>query len=1219
MADESSKGGDTVVINVRSLTGESTTLQVSSDKTIHDLKIALNRSFSPASSSPNFHLFFKGVKLRLNSRVDTLAIQADDFFVLVPFAKKECAQTQKPDFSESSLSTSLNSRAGSSFSDSAYSEMVSEFSSLRDENVVRAESQGIEENGVLPHSFGVKRKRDQEIGPYEFLKSVSQSEEKNAFEGQNQVKLVEVLESVNCLTTPRSAKCLISTETNRNHGGSYPCSCPEWLKLSMEAFTFLNLFTSLLQLRGEKITLNRLEESLARLGKSGIRIGIEDVKNLSNICPKVVRLVTDDLESANYENAIVIVDSPDSEMDGVKKYYKSECKWMPLSKVLDSMKKRGISFKAYLSESIKLLLLKNRSKRDTVVSLEDMITLTKEGRVSSRNEAKLASKSSYFPSGSHSSQSRCQMVNLQETDPLLPPEMVEHLRNGIGSKGQIVHVEDIQPRKAVYVEIPDELSETTKSALKSIGINKLYSHQAESISASLSGKNVVVATMTSSGKSLCYNVPVFEELVNNPASCALYLFPTKALAQDQLRVVLDMSEGHGASINVGVYDGDTPMKDRTRLKNNARLLITNPDMLHMSILPFHGQFNRILSNIRYVVIDEAHTYKGAFGCHTAFILRRLRRLCSHVYGTDPSFIFCTATSANPREHCMELANLSDLELIDNDGSHSSQKLFVLWNPTSSARNISEENSKLMTGTGADSHRTSSPISEVALLFAEMVRHGLRCIAFCRSRKLCELVLCLTREILAKTAPHLVEAISSYRGGYTAEDRRKIEGGLFGGKLCGIAATNALELGIDVGHIDVTLHLGFPGSIASLWQQAGRSGRRERPSLAVYVAFDGPLDQYFMKFPEKLFRSPIECCHIDSLNQQVLEQHLVCAALEHPLSLQYDEKHFGSGLSNGIAVLNNKGFLSSDPSRDSSARIWTYIGHEKIPSQKICIRAIEAVRYIVIDKNSEEVLDEIEESKAFFQVYEGAVYMNQGRTYLVKKLDTKETIAFCEKASVDYYTKTRDYTDIHVMGGNIAYAYKVPRDQIPETTAQAHICRVTTTWFGFYRVRRRTSDVFDVVDLSLPSYSYESQAVWIQVPQPVKSEVEKIFSFRSGLHAACHALLHVVPLYVRCNYSDLAPECPNPHEKRYFPSRILLYDKHSGGTGICSKIQPFFTEILEASLDLLMSCRCSSETGCPNCVQNVACQEYNELIHKDAAIMIIQGVLDAEKSYFGAEA
>jgi len=701
-----SGGGDSVPISVRSINGESTTVQVSSDGTIRDLKKALKSCFPPASSSSNFHLYIKGEKLKLDTRVAAITINDGDILGLFPFKKKELRQTPKPDLSKPS---SLSSRT----------------STMKDENAKRAED----------HCVGEKRKRDEEACPYGFFNDDLESECKDAFKGQNTEKLAEVLKSRNCLTSPGSTKCLMSWDSS-----SSLCSCPDWVKLSMETFAFLNIFSYVLQSHGEKLYLTRLKESLSRLAMSGVRVRIQDVKNLSVICPKVVKVITDDYEAVNYENAIVIADY--LEMDE-----KSGRKKIPLAKLFSAMKKREASFKSDFWESIRSLLNKNTGESGIAISLEGLLKFASEGRADGGNEARQAGKGTCPTSGSRKFQTLCHATNS-----LLPSEMVEHLRNGIGSKGQVVHVEVIKARKSAYVEMSDKLSETTKSALKRIGLNTLYSHQAEAISAALAGKNVAVATMTSSGKSLCYNVPVFEELCKDTNSCALYLFPTKALAQDQLRALSDLIKGFEASINMGVYDGDTPYKDRTRLRSNARLLITNPDMLHISILRRHKeQFSRILSNLRYIVIDEAHIYKGPFGCHMALILRRLRRLCSHVYGVNPSFIFCTATSANPREHCMELANLSELELVTIDGSPSSEKLFVLWNPSAPPTSKSEKSSKVVSSSeaaadkpsGAAVDTLSGPASEVSHLFAEMVQHGLRCIAFCPSRKLCELVLCLT--------------------------------------------------------------------------------------------------------------------------------------------------------------------------------------------------------------------------------------------------------------------------------------------------------------------------------------------------------------------------------------------------------------------------------------------------------------------------------------------
>ncbi|KAK7861571.1 putative atp-dependent helicase ypra [Quercus suber] len=1229
-------------IQVRTITGESTTVSISSHSTIEELKkLLLNQSFLPASNSPNFHLFFKAslsLSLSLSfyllqSLISTHCIEPGDFLVLVPFTRKEPSQTRKSEQSKTSLNNGLNNDSISKFADLAWSDMMQDLSYLREtsndetatndkvgrfslgdrtETMAASFSTGDRKDTMDEisnfRSFGEKRGRgfdfDKGIGlPYDLILSSLQFSGEGVLDEHNCDVFVKVLESVNCLSDPRFGFCLLSRKAKFWAGdmgvganNSSSCLCPAWLKIIMKAFAFLNIFSAFLHFQQKGMTTAYLEEALNQLAKSGIKLGMKDIEHLSVLSPKGVRFSDNEMEKSSFGDTLVIINCSTERKDQVDNP-KTACKRIYVPKIVSALKKRESSFKTNLSEAVQC---KKKTEMAEAFSLEDLILSVKD-------------------------------CSTAETSSLLPVEMVEHLRKGIGSTGQMVHVEDIGARKATYMEIPNQLSENLRSALKSMGIAKLYSHQAESIQASLAGKNVVVATMTSSGKSLCYNLPVLEVLSQNLLSCALYLFPTKALAQDQLRALLDMTKGIDASLNIGIYDGDTSQKERTWLRDNARLLITNPDMLHISILPHHERFRRILSNLRFVIIDEAHSYKGAFGCHTALIIRRLRRLCSHVYGSDPSFVFCTATSANPLEHCMELANLPTLELIQSDGSPSARKLFILWNPVVSPKIILKETQSSMdTGgsTNVNSNlRHSSPLFTVSCLFAEMVQHGLRCIAFCKSRKLCEIVLSYTREILQDTGPHLVDSICVYRAGYIAEDRRRIERDFFDGKLCGIAATNALELGIDVGHIDVTLHLGFPGSIASLWQQAGRAGRREKPSLAVYVAFGGPLDQYFMNHPKKLFGSPIECCHIDSQNQQVLEQHLVCAAHEHSLCLLYDEKYFGSGLSSAINSLKTTGYLSCDQSCDSSTKIWNYIGHEvryrhiicntsdlapecpnphdsryyperillydqhpggigvsvqvqplftelltaalelltscycfgdsgcpncvqsfacheynevlhkdaaimiikKFPSHSVSIRAIENERYEVIDQRSDELLEEIEESKAFFQVYEGAVYMRQGKTYLVKKLDLSSKTAVCEEADLKYYTRTRDYTDVHVNGGNIAYPVKVAKIQLPRTTAKANTCKVTTNWFGFYRIWRGSNQIFDTVELSLPSYSYNSQykyyfaptskqAVWIPVPQLIKAAVNKRnFDFRGGLHAASHALLNVVPLFTNTQF------------------------------------------------------------------------------------------------------
>ncbi|XP_051115927.1 uncharacterized protein LOC127241080 [Andrographis paniculata] len=1230
--------GNVKEIEVRSLMGDSIRVSIESNKTIEDLKLLLKQRFHPANSSPNFHLFLRGVKLGPHGKIGDYLIEDGDFLVIIPFVKKGKEQRHQVDISRTSSEDPKLDEKESELARSSWSDLMQDLSSFQEisthenppvDDLKSVNSENEKDHGRRISSRKTKGKKvlndGQDLGcSDDVLFGILQSYLDNTFDEQKFEKVLKLMESSCCLSNLATGYCLLREASDTLSSELAPsaatmCLCPLWLKGIIMAFSFINVYSACLQMCQKKITADALKGPLEQLHKVGFQRSTVNLELLSQLCPQIVRIVYTEETKLHDVNSLVIIKESaekcnqheDDPIMAVKRPHRSQ--------VMKSVKKRDSSFKAVLSEAIRSLMLKNGTGVLESFSLENLLVSLKTVDAPMAKADMKQERKRYSATSSSQPPVQC-----HDTKTLNVDEMVEHLRNGIGSQGQVVHIEKINARNAKYVEIPCHLSAKMKCALNRAGITRLYSHQAESIQASLAEKNVIVATMTSSGKSLCYNIPVLEVLSHDPLACALYLFPTKALAQDQYRALLTLSHGLDDSLNVGIYDGDTSQEDRLWLRDNARLLITNPDMLHISILPFHGQFRRILANVKFIVIDEAHTYKGTFGCHASLIFRRLRRICSHVYSSEPSFIFSTATSSNPQEHAMELANLSTVGLINHDGSPSGLKHFMLWNPPLCLKNVwkrvktSNKSKKNVTKSVVPGR--SSPILEVSSLFAEIVQHGLRCIAFCKTRKLCELVLSYTREILHESAPHLMNKVYSYRGGYIAEDRRRIESDFFNGNICGIAATNALELGIDVGDIDVTLHLGFPGSIASLWQQAGRSGRREKPSLAIYVAFEGPLDQYFMKFPHKLFRGSIECCHVDPTNDQVLQQHLSCAALEHPLSLLHDEKYFGPGLEGAITILKNKGCLSTDISRDCASRIWTYIGHEKSPAGVVNVRAIETERYKVIEMTKNEVLEEIEESKAFFQVYEGAVYMNQAKTYLVKNLDLSSKIAWCQQADLNYYTKTRDYTDIHVIGGNIAYPARIAGKQCSRTSAQANTCKVTTTWFGFRRIWKKTSQVFDSVELSLPDYSYESQAVWIRVPQSVKTAVENLqYSFRGGLHAAGHALLNVVPLFVICNQSDLASECANPHDDRYVPERVLLYDPHPGGTGISLKLQPRFVELLTAAFDLLSSCYCSGDTGCPNCVQNLACNEYNEVLHKDAAVMIIKGILDAEESQLNKNA
>ncbi|OAY76731.1 ATP-dependent helicase HRQ1 [Ananas comosus] len=1125
-------------VEIRTLDGELITLMISRDRSIRELKAILKESFLPAKNCPNFHLFFKGAKLRLDSAIESLHIDRGEFIVLIPFAKKSLQLSGEVDPADQSTASSKPCEV-SAASISAWQDIMNDLSSISQTSQADTTPKDVGPSNIVnsvKEKVSMKRKRN--VDNDCVIREILRSDFENVFEPHSSDRIRRVVEPVSCLCSDTGC-CFLFEEFFKLSNITEQCMCPPWLKRLLKVFTFLNVFYAFFQMQCKCLTWDYLEGAM----RQAHSFGLDNFSVLTGQLGVLVR------------------------------------KRAPISTVINSLTKRWNVFKAALWKSAKKKKL-SESGKPLELSLEDLILLENYGAASVASDAKIAKMTS--------SASLCHNV-----EPMEPVAMVEHLKQGTGKREQIVHIEIIEAKEAVYVELPNDLSKTMKEALKQIGISKLYSHQAEAIQSSLSGKNVVVATSTSSGKSLCYNLPVLESLSQSSLSCALYIFPTKALAQDQLRTLLEMKKGLDIDIQISIYDGDTSKEDRIWTRNNARLLITNPDMLHVSILPYHGLFQRILSNLRYIVIDEAHAYKGAFGCHTALVLRRLCRICSNVYGCDPSFILCTATSANPRDHAMELANLPNLELIQNDGSPCGPKYFLLWNPPLYSTNPNIRGIVPLGGNG--STWTSLHCFLERLKNLDVHR----------------------REILQATAENLVDTVCVYRAGYIPQDRRRIESDLFEGRIRGVAATNALELGIDVGHIDATLHLGFPGSVASLWQQAGRSGRRAKPSLAVYVAFEGPLDQYFMKFPQKLFGRPIEHCQVDSHNQKVLEQHVACAAYEYPLCLQYDEKYFGAGLNRATMALKNKGYIRNDPTGAFSTKMWKYSGPEERPSYAVSIRAVENDRYRVINKLSNELLEEIEESRAFFQVYEGAVYMHQGSTYLVEDLDLPSRTALCRKADLKYYTKTRDYTDIHVIGSDLGYPpLHESHFEHVRTTAQANPCRVTTNWFGFYRIWKASNQIFDTVELTLPAYSYESQAAWIRIPLSVKTAVEaQNLPLRAGSHAASHALLNVVPMYMMCNASDLGTECANPHDARAIPERLLLYDRHPGGIGITLQVQILFGELLIAALELVSTCSCSSSVGCPNCIQTLSCGEYNEVLDKETAIVILKGVIESERSYF----
>src|SRR5579871_5563817 len=464
------------------------------------------------------------------------------------------------------------------------------------------------------------------------------------------------------------------------------------------------------------------------------------------------------------------------------------------------------------------------------------------------------------------------------------------LRRAPFYKGQIAHVQRIPARKARYGDLERPLHPDLLARLRAQGIERLYAHQAEAINAARDGAHVTVVTATASGKTLCYNLPVLDTVLENPRARAFYLFPTKALAQDQLGKLNDF--GLFPTVRFATYDGDTPSADRRFIKKGAHIVLTNPDMLHVGILPYHTSWSAFLANLKYVVVDEMHTYRGVFGAHVAHVLRRLRRLCA-LYRADPQFLCCSATIANPEELTQRLTGVEQPIIVDENGAPAGPRTFVFWNPP-----VIEQQ---------EGTRRSTNM-EATALFTDLVQQGVRNITFTRARKSAELILRYARNAFHQTFPELSKSIMAYRSGYTKEERRKIEQGLFEGKLIGVTATNALELGVDVGGLDATVLTGYPGTIASAWQQAGRAGRGGEEALSILVALDNPLDQFLMRHPDYFFGRPHERAVLDPDNRRILAQHLLCAAYERALTWD-DLPAFGPNAKTALDSLEEQGKIS----------------------------------------------------------------------------------------------------------------------------------------------------------------------------------------------------------------------------------------------------------------------------------------------------------------------
>ena len=741
-------------------------------------------------------------------------------------------------------------------------------------------------------------------------------------------------------------------------------------------------------------------------------------------------------------------------------------------------------------------------------------------------------------------------------------------------RDQVVHREDIPSRSPTHGELERPLTPRLQRALESAGIRSLYSHQADAINSARRGETVVVATPAASGKSLCYHLPVLDALQQDRAGRALFLFPTKALAQDQLRQISALVP-EGSRLRHELFDGDTPTQDRSDIRRNARIVLTNPDMLHLGVLPNHRSWHQLLRGLKYVVIDEAHVYRGVFGSHVANVLRRLRRLCRR-FGSEPQFIMCSATLSNPGEHAERLVGLP-FRVVDEDGGPYGGKDFVFWNPP-------------MVDMAQGSRRSTN--SEAAMLLAELLRRRVRTLGFVRSRRMAELLYVFVRDQLEESDPDIAGRVAPYRASYLPEDRRRIERDLFEGRLLGLTTTNALELGIDIGDLDATILSGYPGSVASTWQQAGRSGRRGERALSILLALDNPLDQYLMRHPETFFGKSHESARISPTNPYVLKPQLLCAAYEAPLTAE-DAELFDSDLEVHAQELADEGALRARNGR------WHLEPDVSYPAQDVNIRSASANFYTLVERDSGVILETVEEFSAFLQLHPGGVYLHQGDAYLITDLDIESHTAYAIETDVPYYTEARDLTETRVLN-----VYKKKR--AGGTTAYLGEVTVSTTVVGFRRRAHMTSEVLGEEYVSLPSQSYNTTALWFDIPEDTLARIHsERLDLAGGLHAAEHAAIGILPLFALCDRNDIGGISTPIHPDTGKP-QVFIHDGHPGGVGITEHGYEVLEELWRATLDAVSECPCRS--GCPSCIHSPKCGNNNQPLDKGVAMLILRDIL-----------
>ncbi len=743
----------------------------------------------------------------------------------------------------------------------------------------------------------------------------------------------------------------------------------------------------------------------------------------------------------------------------------------------------------------------------------------------------------------------------------------------IGVKNDsITAIKHLPAQEGRYREYPEKIHAALIRALKEKDFAKLYTHQHYSYEMLQKGKNIVVVTPTASGKTLCYNLPVLDTILKNPSTRAVYLFPTKALAQDQRAELDETIKRLPGEIRIFTYDGDTPQDARKAIRARGHIILTNPDMLHTGILPHHTKWIKLFENLKYVVIDELHNYRGIFGSHLANILRRLKRI-ARFYGSSPQFILCTATIANPLEMAERMTEES-VHLIDDNGAPRGEKYFIFFNPPVVNRHLGIRRSYVN-----ESRR-------VARIF---LQNDLQTIVFAQSRLITEVLLTYLKEEIEKSIQQ-EGLIRGYRGGYLPLKRREIEKHLREGKIRGVVSTNALELGIDIGSLDVAVLAGYPGSIASTWQRAGRAGRKTGKSAAVLVATSSPLDQFIVNYPDYFFSKNPEHALINPDNLSILISHIECAAFELPF---LEGEKFGN-----VDIVEILHFLEEEKLVHHSRDKWFWTS-DVYPADGVSLRSISSDNFVVVDTTKKSrAIAEVDFSSALTSLHPKAIYMCEGEQYFVESLEYEQRKAYVKKTDVDYYTDAIDYTKINIL--DVFHQNKLERCQLSH--GEVH---VATQVVGFKKIKFHTMENVGAGDLSLPQNEMHTTAYWMTIPSsvfhslPFSSE-EKI----NGLFGLAYCMHHVAPLFMMCDIHDVGVSIGDNSTGKSLPPRniplsikvdedsscfseidfepnIFIYDNFPGGIGLSPSLYDLGAELLERCRKTITACPCTE--GCPSCV------------------------------------